>query len=99
MSILSLAFIIFLAAVVLVYYIVPKKCQWGVLLIASCIFYLLLSAKGAVFVVVTATTIYFATCNMQRLLEEQKVYIKENKATLSKDEKKVYKALKQKGKG
>lgn len=92
MSILSLAFIIFLAAVVLVYYIVPKKCQWGVLLIASCIFYLLLSAKGAVFVVVTATTIYFATCNMQRLLEEQKVYIKENKATLSKDEKKVYKA-------
>ena len=40
MSIISLKYILFIAAVVLVYYIIPKKYQWIWLLIASYAFYL-----------------------------------------------------------
>ena len=40
MQFTSVAFIIFLAILIVVYYLLPKKCQWVVLLVASYIFYL-----------------------------------------------------------
>ena len=39
MNLLSLLFFVFLAVAFAVYYLVPKKAQWIVLLIASLIFY------------------------------------------------------------
>ena len=36
----SIAFLIFLAVVVSLYYIVPQKVRWVLLLIASCYFYM-----------------------------------------------------------
>ena len=39
MSVVSYIFIVFLAVTVLIYYIVPKKIQWWVLLAASVVFY------------------------------------------------------------
>ena len=40
MAMTSFNFLVFLAAVIVVYYLVPKKYQWCVLLIASYGFYL-----------------------------------------------------------
>ena len=50
MALNSLAFIAFLALVLLVYYIVPKKFQWIVLLVASYGFYLTSGVKNVVFI-------------------------------------------------
>lgn len=91
MSIVSLSFMTFLAVVAILYYAIPKRYQWILLLAASCVFYLSLTPKGAVYVLVTVSTIYFGTNWMQQLLERQKTYIKENRETLSKDQKKEYK--------
>ena len=91
MSILSLTFIVFLMVTTAVYYTVPKKAQWIILLLASGIFYLLSSIRGVFFVLFTATTVYLATNRMQNLLEIQNHYLKENKETLSKEEKRAYK--------
>ncbi len=96
MSITSLSFLLFIFAVVIAYYSLPKKCQWIVLLVSSGIFYLSFGWKSLIYVLITASTIYIATRWMQNITEHQKVYLKENKAILSKDEKKAYKEVNKK---
>lgn len=91
MSITSLSFLLFVFAVIIVYYVLPKKYQWMVLLAFSGIFYVSFGWKSAIYVLITATTIYFAARWMQSIMTQQKAYLKENKATLSKEEKKKYK--------
>ena len=86
MTITSVSFLLFVFALLLVYYLLPKKTQWVTLLAASIVFYLLCSPKGIVFVLLTATTIYFATRWMDQIAARQKVYLKENKQSLSKEE-------------
>ena len=60
MSFTSGAFILFLAAVVAVYYVVPRKYQWLVLIIASYGFYMAGGAKTVVYLVFTTLTTYGA---------------------------------------
>ena len=58
MGLVSVWFLIFMAAVTLVYYLVPKKGQWIVLLLASLAFYAL-AAKGLlVFLLLFAAIVY-----------------------------------------
>lgn len=95
MSITSAVFVLFAAVTLIVYYIVPKKLQWVVLLAASAVFYLWGGVGSAIYVLVTATTIYAATIWMHRISTEQKAYLKANRDSLSKDEKS---ALKKKNK-
>ena len=91
MAITSLAFVLFIFAVQIVYWIVPKRFQWCVLLIASCVFYLSGGFKCALYVVITASTIYAATRWMQHISDRQTAWLKENKQTLTKEEKSQYK--------
>lgn len=60
MSINSLYFIAFVAIVCILYFIVPKKAKWVVLLVANYIFYFLSSNKLIVFVLLTTLSIYLA---------------------------------------
>ena len=92
MSITSIAFLLFIFVTLIIYYIAPKKYQWVVLLIASIAFYLSCGAKMIIYVLITATTIYIATCWMHSITAQQKAYLKEHKAELSKEEKTAYKA-------
>ena len=59
MSFTSAAFLLFVAIVTLVYFVVPKKGQWIILLLASYAFYLMSSPKTFVFVLLTTITTFW----------------------------------------
>lgn len=92
MTITSLTFLLFIFAVLIVYYLVPKKLQWCVLLAASLIFYCYGGIKTILYVLITASSVYAATRWMHRLSVRQKQFLQQNKATLSKEDKAQYKA-------
>ncbi|MBR5931598.1 MAG: MBOAT family protein [Lachnospiraceae bacterium] len=58
MTLVSVSFLIFLAAAVLVYYLTPQKGQWIVLLLASLVFYWLCSKGFLIFLLLFAGIIY-----------------------------------------
>ena len=58
MSIITLTFFLFVAVVVLLYYLVPKRFRWIVLLVASYVFYWL-NSKWLVLVLLGITTVTF----------------------------------------
>lgn len=71
MSVISYIFIVFLMCTVIVYYIVPKKIQWVVLLIASLIFYGYAGIEYLMLVSVTAIVVYLFSLRLQKSLDEQ----------------------------
>lgn len=87
----SYSFLAFLLILFLLYYIVPKKCQWVLLLIASYVFYAHAGWECFLFIGVTTITTYGAGLLIDRNHNQQKAYLAENKASLSKEEKKAYK--------
>ena len=91
MSITSLVFLLFVFCTLTVYYIIPKKFQWAVLLAASLVFYIVSSTWGIFFVLITSLTTYGAALLMTAVRQKQKAYVKENKDALSKEEKKAVK--------
>lgn len=84
-------FLGFMAVLFLAYYLVPKKCQWPLLLGASYFFYFMAGADYLIYILVTTLTVYFAARVIERNGERQSLYLKEHKAELSKEEKKTYK--------
>ena len=93
MAFTSLKFALFVAIVILVYFIFPnKKYQWTVLLVASYVFYFFASIKLAVFMVFTTLTTWYAGVIMGRNTSLMKATVKEHKEDWSKEEKKAYKA-------
>ena len=67
MSLFSFTFGVFLAAVAAVYFLVPGRCQWMLLLAASYLFYACSGWQGLVYLLVTTCSTYGAA----RLLEKQ----------------------------
>lgn len=88
MSITSLVFIIFVALCAVIYYLVPKRAQWVVLLVASLIFYALSSTVLTAFMLASTVTIYLGALGIQKLSDEFKAKKKE----LEKAERKALKA-------
>ena len=91
MAFTSFAFLVFVCCVVAAYYITPAKYRWVVLLAASYGYYLQASAKSFVFIVTTTIVTFYAAILIDKENQEQKRYLAENKASLSRDEKKAYK--------
>jgi len=87
----SYGFIGFALALLTAYYIVPKKRQWPLLLIASCLFYAMADWRYLFFIALTALTVWFTACKMDGLNARQTAYLSENKG-LSREEKKEYRA-------
>lgn len=58
MTIISVQFIIFSVTLVCLYFLLPKKYQWKILLVFSFLFYLLAGWKGLAFVLITIITQY-----------------------------------------
>jgi len=92
MAFTSFSFLLFAAAVIAAYYLVPKSRQWWVLLIASYGFYLTADVRYLCFLVLTTVTTYFTARHMGAALEVQDAYLSEHKKELSREEKKEYKA-------
>ncbi len=87
----SYGFLGFLAVLFLLYYIIPRKCQWVLLLGAGYLFYFLAGAEYVPYLLVTTVTIWFAACRIEDNADRQAAYLKEHRAELSKEEKKAYK--------
>lgn len=88
----TLKFLVFFCLVFGVYYVVPKKLQWIVLLISSVYFYLCASVKYVIFVVTASIITYLGALIIDKLSKKQDTYLQENKANLSKEDKKLYKS-------
>ncbi len=85
-------FALFVTAVLILYYIVPKRCQWIVLLIASYVFYAMSDVLNLFYIAVTTVSVYICAALIENKVIKQKEYLSVNKETLSKDDKKAYKA-------
>ena len=90
MTIVSLQFILFVLAVVLVYYIVPKKIRCTVLLVGSYVFYWL-NSKWLVFVLLaTSLVTYLFGLLLQRENDRNRDYLNSHQ-DLTREEKKTLK--------
>jgi alginate O-acetyltransferase complex protein AlgI len=67
MSFVSFTFLVFLAAVVVLYYIVPKRFQWVLLLAASYGFYLSCGLKAMLFMISTTVIVFAGALRMQNV--------------------------------
>ena len=92
MQFTTVSFLLFAALTLLGYYLMPQRWRWVLLLAASWFFYLWAGVKYLVFMAFTTLTTYGCTRILARRLEKQDAYLAENKQTLSRDEKKAYKA-------
>ncbi|HHU83575.1 MAG TPA: MBOAT family protein [Clostridiales bacterium] len=91
MSFPTVTFLLFVAATVLIYYIVPKRFQWVILLIASYIFYLSNTIPGVIFILFTTIITYLFALRMDKISDKCATFIADNKEALSKDELKAAK--------
>lgn len=67
MTFTSLSFIVFIIVITILYYVLPKRFQWVILLSASLMFYISFGWKAIPFVLVSSFTIYLATRKMDRI--------------------------------
>ena len=95
MPLVSVWFLVFCAALLIVYYAVPGRFRWMVLLAASAVFYCYGGLKSAVYILITAASTYGAALWMHAIGRKQKDFIKANKETLSREERS---ALRERGK-
>ncbi|MBQ9871423.1 MAG: MBOAT family protein [Eubacterium sp.] len=91
MSFVSYKFFAFLAILIILYYLLPKRVQWMLLLVGSLVFYAFSGPQYLIFMAVTIVTTYGAGVLIERVWTKQDAWVKENKG-LSRDEKKAYKA-------
>lgn len=94
MSLISETFIVFMLLLIGAYYTVPKRFQWICLLFFSSIFYAATSIKNCVFIFITAFSAYLCALKIDQIHKQTKAYIKENKKTLTKEERSFYKKKK-----
>ena len=99
MSFATAGFVAFFAALFLLYYAIPKKHQWKLLLAGSLVFYWFAGWRCLVFIGVTAFTTWFSALRIDRLASSQTEALKaeeeRRKAAgdpLTKEERKARKA-------
>ena len=100
MSILSLPFLGFLAILFIIYYAIPKRFQWIVLLAGSILFYISCGDwKACIFILVTIVTTFWGARRMDQLNAEQKQVVLDAKnagTPMTREQKKEVKAAYQK---
>lgn len=87
MALNSLSFLLFLAVVLLVYYIVPKKYQWAVLLVASYGFYLASGLAQVIYIIATTLFTFGMSHWMQRIRNNNLKEIASRGEDITKEEK------------
>ncbi len=92
----SYEFLFFVLVTCVLYYIIPKKWQWMLLLLASYVFYYLAGASFLPYIFITTVSTYVIAQNITNLQIATETYIKEHKTELSREERKSYKAKEKK---
>ncbi len=88
----SFRFIIFLIVLFILFYSIPKRFQWMLLLIASYVFYCFAGVKYLIYIIATTVTSYLISRRLDHIQSITSAYLKEKKAELSREERKSYKA-------
>jgi len=92
MQFVSVSFLLFAAILLALYYLVPGKVRWMLLLLASYVFYLWAGAEYVVFILFTTLSTYLATLWMDCRLAKQDAFVAECKQQQRNAEIKPYKA-------
>lgn len=92
MSFASAQFLGFLVVLFILYYLIPKRHQWKLLLAGSLFFYWFAGWYCLIYIGVTAVTTYLAARKIGALARNQEQYLAEHKASMSREERKAYKA-------
>ena len=96
MAFTSATFLIFAAITLGVYYALPKRIQWWVLLAASYVFYLFSGVQYLFFLLFTTLVSYLIARIMQRRIQREDAYVEEQRATMDKASRKAYRASEKK---
>ena len=92
MSFTSLTFIVFFAIMLLVYYLIPKKFQWILLLAGSYVFYLWSTPYFVLFLLFSTATTWLFPLLISKINGNQEVYLHSDEAkALPKEERKQIK--------
>lgn len=91
MSFLSVSFLLFLGILIVLYYALPHKWQWVILLAASYLFYVFAGVRYLVFLVFTTISTYLAIRFIDIRNTKQDAYLAEHKDDMSKADRKSYK--------
>ncbi len=92
----SYGFLAFMAILFAVYYLVPRKWQWGLLLVASYAFYAFAGPQYLLFVLLTTLSSYAVARLMARGRMREEAYLALHKADMEKEARKAYKAKEKK---
>ncbi len=87
----SLPFVCFFTVLLVLYYLVPKKTQWVLLLTASYLFYGIANWRYLFFIAFTTLSVYFVACKVDKIHLTQKEYLAAHKNGMSKEERSAYK--------
>ena len=92
----SYGFIGFLCLLFVLYYVVPKKTQWWLLLLSSYVFYAFAGLDCLAFILITTVSSYFVARLMDRGVANEKAYLSERREQMDKEARKAYKAKEKK---
>ncbi|MCR4832982.1 MAG: MBOAT family protein, partial [Butyrivibrio sp.] len=84
----SYSFILFVFIVFCLYYLLPPKWQWLVLLLASYVFYFFAGRTFLIYILVTTVSTYYAAVGIQDKRQAFEEYFEANKKSLDKEAKK-----------
>ena len=87
----SYEFIGFFILLLTLYYIIPMKCRWILLLLGSYLFYYAAGPGYLYYLMAVTVLTYLTALAMERNLVRQKAYLKEHKDQLEREEKRAYK--------
>lgn len=89
MSLISVSFLFFCIILILLYFIVPKKIQWTILLLFSGIFYAMAGIKNVIYILITALSAWASALLIEKIDKGTKKYIKNNLGHINLEEKKL----------
>ena len=92
MSFASAQFLAFFAVLFVLYYLIPRRHQWKLLLIGSVFFYFFAGWYCLVYIGVTAVTTWLAARKIGSLQARQDAWLKEHREELDKEQRKARKA-------
>ena len=96
MSFTSASFLLFAVLTLLLYYTLPKRWQWILLLGASYVFYFFAGAEYLLFILFTTAVTYLCGHLMQKRADAEDAFVEANRETLSKAERKEFRAAEKK---
>lgn len=96
MQFTSVSFLLFAALTLLLYFTVPKRGQWWVLLAASYVFYFFAGAEYLLFILYTTAVTYLTARLMQKRADAEEVTVAANREVWEKTERKAFRAREKK---